>query len=86
MSYLHSYQPCAGDDQGSQAEDIATRRKFLIDNPDLLHKYGEDLLPLLLQVYNGTVVQQVCSCLSIRIYIKGRMTERIKILKVALLD
>ena len=50
---------CAGEEQSSQNEDVAARRKFLGDNPELLYQYASNLLPLLLQVYHGTVVQQV---------------------------
>ena len=48
-----------GEEHGSQSEDVAARRKFLSENSELLYQYGTNLLPLLLQVYHGTVVQQV---------------------------
>ena len=54
-----------GDEQGTQTEDVLARRKFLAENPELLYQYASNLLPLLLQVYHGTVVQQVQSLLII---------------------
>lgn len=49
----------SGEDTGPQAEDLAARRRFLAENLDLLHNFAENMLALLLQVYTGTVVQQV---------------------------
>ena len=56
---IQAQESCAGEEQASQSEDVAARRKFLADNPELLYQYSSNLLSLLLQVYHGTVVQQV---------------------------
>ena len=37
----------------------SSRELFLQQNPELLQKFGSDLLPLLLQVYNNTALPQV---------------------------
>jgi hypothetical protein len=44
-----------------QVEDVAARRSFLVEHPRVLQEFGSDLLQLLLNVFNGTVVQQVTS-------------------------
>ena len=41
------------------ASDEALRRRFVRENPDMLKRFSADLLPLMLQVYGGTVVAQV---------------------------
>lgn len=37
------------------------RVQFVRDKPELLQNFAANLLPQMLQVYNGSVVQQVCS-------------------------
>ena len=37
------------------------RVQFIRENPELLQTFAANLLPQMLQVYNGSVVQQVCS-------------------------
>lgn len=45
-------------------EDVTARRSFLVEHPRVLEEFGTNLLQLLLNVYNGTVMQQVLSHVS----------------------
>ena len=47
---------------GPQSSSTAQRLEFLGKNPILLKSFGDDLLPLLLQVYNSTASPQVWIC------------------------
>lgn len=53
--------PVAGRNGAGHQQSAApsSRELFLHQNPELLQKFGSDLLPLLLQVYNNTALPQV---------------------------
>eukprot|EP00891_Asterochloris_glomerata_P005589 jgi/Astpho2/5589/e_gw1.00079.2.1_t len=50
---------CHRQNRHQQSAAPSSRELFLHQNPELLQKFGSDLLPLLLQVYNNTALPQV---------------------------
>ncbi|KAK9803385.1 hypothetical protein WJX72_003423 [[Myrmecia] bisecta] len=60
-----SASSAADDAVKEEHKEVCLRTRFLNDHPDVLQRFSEDLLALLLQVYGGTVLQQVRnSCLA----------------------
>ncbi|KAL3631668.1 E3 ubiquitin-protein ligase upl3 [Castilleja foliolosa] len=54
------------DDSGGKMGDVLSREKLLNDQPELLHQFGMDLLPVLSQIYGSSVNGPVRhKCLSV---------------------
>ncbi|KAJ7977013.1 E3 ubiquitin-protein ligase UPL4 [Quillaja saponaria] len=64
LKLLNELLPTSARDQDDQQ--VLNKEAFLLDHPDLLQKFGMDLLPLLIQVFNSGANVYVCyGCLSI---------------------
>ncbi|KAH7513016.1 hypothetical protein FEM48_Zijuj12G0151700 [Ziziphus jujuba var. spinosa] len=63
LKLLNELLPTAGDQDNQQLLD---RESFLVSRPELLHKFGMDILPLIIQVVNSGANLCICyGCLSV---------------------
>lgn len=64
---IKSPQVCSGAteiDADAAPTSAQLRVQFIRENPELLRSFASNLLPQMLQVYNGSVVSQVSFCAS----------------------
>ncbi|KAL9252131.1 E3 ubiquitin-protein ligase UPL3-like protein [Drosera capensis] len=54
------------EDTSGNAQDVSARSRLLNDQPELLHQFGADLLPVMVQIYGSSVSSPVrYKCLSV---------------------
>ncbi|KAJ9181624.1 hypothetical protein P3X46_009736 [Hevea brasiliensis] len=61
LKLLNELLPPVARDQDVQQE-MSDKESFLVNDPDLLHKFGSDILPTLIQVVNSGANLYVCYC------------------------
>ncbi|KAJ9184255.1 hypothetical protein P3X46_004000 [Hevea brasiliensis] len=65
LKLLNELLPPVAKDQDVQQE-VSEKESFLVNHPDLLHKFGSDILPMLIQVVNSGANLYVCyGCVSV---------------------
>ncbi|XWS59721.1 hypothetical protein CRYUN_Cryun08bG0146300 [Craigia yunnanensis] len=84
LKLLNELLPTSAGDQGNQV--VLDKESFLVDHPDLLAKFGTDILPTLVQVVNSGANIYVCyGCLSVisKLFFLCKSDMLVELLKTA---